>query len=697
MVLVTLLAATPAFAQTGDGSLRGYVRDESGAVLPGATVTARSEVLLAPVTSVADRLGYYRLNYLPPGEYLLSCELAGFATYVREGIVLRAGANYSVDATLQISSIEETVTVTADTPMLEIAKPSNVLNVEGDFQREMPIQGRRNWSDFLELTPGVHARPFDDNSGRMVYFGHASELFAHVIQIEGMIANSYQDGQLTHVGMGADMIEDIQVKTGGMDAASPMSTGLVINVVTRRGGNRFSGSVGYAFQPFQWNDDNAPTEGNFAGDPTTQSVNQLDASLGGPIVRDKVWFFGSFRVADLESGISRSPQQLAIFESFNGMPIGKYGKFHYEPFNNTTESLQPYLKITARLNPNHEVSGHYQRDDLSNASNKEWNYEPFFFSKTGGQLFGAKLTSIWGTNTTSQITASFNDKNGERDRDKVPFGGPQIEIHESYVESAGELDGTGLLAQGNSVSSLNEASPYLLMIRGDWTHYKEGWGGSHELQTGIFFMGSKGEGHVQYSNFDDGNGWNWEDHRLIDPDNPSLGTVAFARGRRDVEFVQTIGERDRDIGLYLQDSWKPMPRLTLNLGLRVDFVRRYDRIYRIHPDEHHRARTASGLFLSGHRRRTKRFARQHRSYSRSGQRSRPGDRLPGRRRWIGRSKHRHRSIRSRRRRSMGDRGGPSRVFYQYRSLHGVRLRSHPAFRGRVHCRISKAIPWDDRG
>ena len=90
--------------------------------------------------------------------------------------------------------------------MLEVSNPSNVLNISGEFQREMPIQARRNWSDFLEITPGVHSRPFDDGSGRMVYFGHSTEHFAHVVQLEGAIASNYQDAQITYVAMGADMV-----------------------------------------------------------------------------------------------------------------------------------------------------------------------------------------------------------------------------------------------------------------------------------------------------------------------------------------------------------------------------------------------------------------------------------------------------------------------------------------------------------
>src|SRR5262245_1002162 len=181
LVLFFLTASTTA-AQTGQGSLRGYIKDESGGALPGVTVTATSAALIQPTTAVTDAEGYYRLINLPPGTYTLVAELTGFATHRHEGVLLQAGANFQVDATMKIGTLQETVTVAGESPMLEVSKPSNILNISGEFQRELPIQARRNWSDFLEITPGVHSRPFDDGSGRMVYFGHATEHFAHVVQ-----------------------------------------------------------------------------------------------------------------------------------------------------------------------------------------------------------------------------------------------------------------------------------------------------------------------------------------------------------------------------------------------------------------------------------------------------------------------------------------------------------------------------------
>src|SRR5262245_38851270 len=346
--VVQFLIAAPAMAQN-QGSLRGYVTDEQGGSLPGVTVTATSPALIQPSIAVTEADGAYRLINLPPGTYSVSAALTGFASYRRTDVLLRAGANFQVDIVMKLGALEESVTVAGESPMLEVSKPSNVLNISGEFQREMPIQARRNWSDFLEITPGVHSRPFDDGSGRMVYFGHGTEHFAHVVQLEGAIASNYQDAQITYVAMGADMISDTQVKTGGVDASAPMGVGLNINVITKSGGNTFKGSGAFAYQPDRWNGNNVnncspsascnPAASATVGTPTTAIIRQFDGGIGGPIQRDRIWFFGSIRRADLEAGISRTAVEV---QRLNSLAPGTV------LFNNTTESTQPYGKVTAQ-------------------------------------------------------------------------------------------------------------------------------------------------------------------------------------------------------------------------------------------------------------------------------------------------------------------------------------------------------------
>src|SRR5262245_3803131 len=117
-VLVSLLLPSSTSAQTGDGSLRGYVKDQQAGVLPVVSVTATSPARLAPVVAITDTAGYYRLNNLPPGTYVLAAELTGFALYKREAILMRAGSTFSVDIEMTLSSVQESVTVAGDSPMI---------------------------------------------------------------------------------------------------------------------------------------------------------------------------------------------------------------------------------------------------------------------------------------------------------------------------------------------------------------------------------------------------------------------------------------------------------------------------------------------------------------------------------------------------------------------------------------------------
>jgi hypothetical protein len=581
-----------AAAQTGAGSLRGYVKDEQGGALPGVTVSARSESLIQPVSSVSDAEGYFRLINLPPGTYEVSAQLAGFASFKRQDIIVRAGANFQVDIAMRLASISETVNVSGASPMLEVSNPSNVLNISGEFQREMPIQARRNWSDFLEITPGVHSRPFDDGSGRMVYFGHSTEHFAHVVQLEGAIASNYQDAQITYVAMGADMVSDTQVKTGGVDASAPMGVGLNINVITKSGGNTLKGSGAFAYQPASWNGDNVancspsasckPSVSATVGTPTTAIIRQFDGGIGGPIRRDKVWFFGSLRRADLESGISRTAVEVQRLKSFYP---------NVELFNNTTQSTQPYGKVTMQTGK-HQIAAFVQQDRLKATGDREYNFSRTNVYSTGGGLYGGKVTSVWGQRLTTTLLASYNNKGGS---DASTFdgwngSGPTITIHREASLTGGRLIGSGRLVAGGNFDDGNGQALYSyqpstqITLRGDLTYFKDGLAGSHEFQTGFFGAPrSTYDTTTKYLN----DGFILEEQRQLDPADPSKGTIPFHRRYASPLELTTRLARDRNFAVYFQDNWRPTPRLTTNLGVRFDWVRRYDKIFDVVREDAH--------------------------------------------------------------------------------------------------------------
>jgi hypothetical protein len=566
------------FAQTGLGGLRGYVRDEQGGALPGVTVTASSPELLQPASGVTNEEGYYRLINLPPGTYVMTADLSGFAPFKREGILLRAGATFAVDITLSLGTLQETVTVSGDSPMVEVLRPGNVLNIDGEFQRAMPLQARRNWSDFLELTPGVISRGFDDGSGRQVYFGHSTEHFAHVLQLEGMIASNYHDAQVTYVAMGTDMISDVQVKSGGVDASAPMGVGMVMNVITKSGGNRFSGSAGYAYQPFGWNGNNVGNCSEFitcnpngTGTPTTAKVNQFDGSVGGPIKKDSLWFFGSLRRAVSAAGISRTAIEVARIQAYAPGT---------ELFDNTSESWQPYVKISGRAGANHQFNGYYQNDRLLLSGNREYNYEEISAQSTGGSLYGGKLTSVFSNRLTSTITASYNNKGGSDVSTFESLGntGPQIIIHREANLQSGVLSGSGRILEGGNLQAYNYQPASQMMFRGDLTYYRDQWAGDHEFQTGLFAAPrSTYDQETHYVN----DGFVLEEHRLRDVNNPGAGTIPFHRRYQSPTDLITRAAVDRNIGFYVQDNWRPTSRLTINAGVRFDHVKRQDNLFNI--------------------------------------------------------------------------------------------------------------------
>ena len=561
--------ASDAAAQGGDGSFRGTARDSQGGALPGVTVTATSPALLSPSLAISDASGNYRLINLPPGTYTLTAELAGFSVFLRQGILLRAGANFQVDVTMAIGALSETITVSGDSPMLEVARPSNVLNIDARFQKALPLVEGKYWSDFLQMTPGVMSRPHNDGSGRQNYFGNAVDHRDAVVDMEGMMASNYNDSNINRTALSTEAVEDVQIKTGGVDAASPMGYGLVLNMISKSGGNHVSGSGGWTFQPFAWNDDN--TRGN--GTPATRAVDQADFSLGGPVVQNRLWYFGAYRWQNNETTPSRIPAVVAALTAL----------YPNDPFENTSlKSLQPYAKMTARLGTNHTLAGIYQGDRLHmlNVGQTTTKFDEVL--STGGALYGLKLMSTWGSRLTTTFTASYNNKggNGLDSYDGRIRLGPSIDVHRAFTVAQGIATGTGLLVTTGGNRSVGCLGCMLLddssvkMLRGDITWFKDDLAGTHEFQTGFLALPSNNfDQRTVYLN----DGFIYEEQRLRDASNPASGTMPFHRqyitGSRD---LLTASGRDKDIGFYVQDNWKPTSRVTATIGVRVDLVRRFD-------------------------------------------------------------------------------------------------------------------------
>jgi len=306
-IALAMLASTALAQIAAEGTIRGYVKDEQGGVLPGVTLTATTPARSTSFTAMTGADGFYRLINLPPGVYTIVSELAGFSKFERSGLEVRAELNIQVDVTMKIGSVSESIQVSGETPMLEVQKTVQAVNISGDFQRALPLSSRREWSDSLALTPGIMSRSTDQFGGE-VYFLRGTENENHVVQIDGGDVGSFeQNWPGFFARLNTEAISDTQVKTAGVDAASPLAVGMVINIATPSGTNQLRGSAAAVYTAKAWNGDNNP-----GGTPVAARVFQPDVAVGGPVVKDRAWFFASMRYSDRSTGVSRDATSSGI-------------------------------------------------------------------------------------------------------------------------------------------------------------------------------------------------------------------------------------------------------------------------------------------------------------------------------------------------------------------------------------------------
>jgi hypothetical protein len=372
VALLAILTAGPADAQvSSQGTVRGVVRDAEGGVLPGVTITAVSPTVPGTRISVSESDGQYRLLNLSPGVFDVVAELAGFAKYTRQGVEARAGLNLTLDIVLTLGSVEESIIVSGDGPLLETHKPIQAVNIAGDFLRQLPLSTRRDVTDVLEVTPGVTARNLIANNGTQTYMLRGTDVEQHVVLIDGADMVTARQGPMETVRLSTIAVADSQVKTGGADASAPAALGVVFNVTTRVGTNRLSGSAGVHHQNRRWNADNDPL-----GVPAIAESSEVEASLGGPIRADRAWFFASYFYLHRNSQISRTPLQLD--------------------------------KLNAQVRARHQLHGFFLKPrgfEEANASTDSRRYSP---SGTTGTGVAGRLYSAWTNTLTTTVGASYN-------------------------------------------------------------------------------------------------------------------------------------------------------------------------------------------------------------------------------------------------------------------------------------------------
>ena len=357
---------------------------------------------------------------------------------------MRAGLTLTVDIDLKIGSLAETVTVSGESPMIETNRPTSVINIEGDLLRAAPITSRRLFSDALDMAPGIGSRNVDDGVGRRAYYFRGSHIYAHAFQLEGAPASAYIDSAAHSMGMGGDTVQDVEIKLGGADASTPLSTGVVMNVVTPRGQNQFKGSATYSL-PADGLEQRQHQRRRGAG-------RSADVAVGepvGPVARRPHRQRQGLVLRDLS--LRRSAERHQPDADRPALPDGVQADFRavrqqleeqaaLRQSDDAARQARAVRVLPERQEPLHELArALYARDQSSSA---------------GGSMVLGKLNSVWGSAADHSFSASYNNKGGNDEERTATHGiwsavaGPSDCAHLERRPT-----GNGILVEMNNVET----------------------------------------------------------------------------------------------------------------------------------------------------------------------------------------------------------------------------------------------------
>ena len=339
-----LVLATSAFAQGGGasstGTIQGRVTDAQGAVLPGVTVIAESPALIGQQTSVTSETGNYRFPAVPPGTYTLTYELPGFTTVKREGIQISLGFTANINVELALATLQETVTVTGDSPVIDTSATRVVQNFKMEQLQSIP-NGRDMWA-LLAVTPSVQMSRIDVGGNRAgTQTGYTAYGFSGQVRvlIEGINTTEGTGGAGFYFDYSS--LEEVFLGTTGQSAEMP-NPGVQSQFIAKSGGNQFNGEYYLDWYNNSLQGSNIPDDVIARGiRPHSNEIDRYwDTAInaGGPIKRDKIWWFGTYRT------------------QFNAVAQPAF------QFDQTfdTKLWNPVVKGTYQATQNHKIIGYYQ-------------------------------------------------------------------------------------------------------------------------------------------------------------------------------------------------------------------------------------------------------------------------------------------------------------------------------------------------
>jgi hypothetical protein len=547
LLVIAAVLALPVVGYAQEAVITGTVTDTTGGVLPGVSVTAVHEASGNTFLAVTDARGRFRIG-ARVGTFHITLTLSGFTPVTQTGVTLLVGSTANLDLQMAVTGVEESVTVTGDAPLLNVTESSLGGNIDPNQMQELPVQGRE-WTSLTLLAPGnrttaMGAQPVQDR-------GDVRDFH---INMDGQQVTS-QLGPGGQPRFSRDAIAEFQFISNRFDATQGRSAGVQVNAITHSGTNTLKGSVGGYFRDSDWN----------AKDPVLGVVlpgqdQQYSATLGGPILRDKLHFFGNYE--------------------YDRKPLTTIGLTAFPSFNVTLSGTETVkmggLRLDYQFSPENRVmvKGGVSR----------------FSSPFGSLGSNHPAGTSWTTNYTNNVLAQYTRVLSNRAVNQLQvgyagYGFDQANLtHWSNHWLAGEgittgaprITFTGFSIAGGQLPWYWKQAVY--SVRDEFT-YSYSAKGMHDLKAGGEFLRDMkvNQNCTNCSGVVDArngplptnieslfpNPWNADTWNLA-AISPLVRTYTLSVGsRHDTDDRPTYAA-------WIQDDWRVTDRLTLNLGLRYD-------------------------------------------------------------------------------------------------------------------------------
>lgn len=564
LVVFLLLAALPLVAQEQTSSITGIVTDPSGAVLPGVTVEAKRAAGGAEFSATTDSEGRYRFPSIPPGQYVVTATLQGMESAAARNVEAKLGQTPRVDLQMRLSAIAETISVTAEAPLVDVTSSATSTSIRSETFEKLP-KGR----DFSSIVTQAASANQEAKAGGIQIDGASGSENRYVV--DGVDTTNPQTGVQGKLVI-TDFVDEVQVKSAGYQAEFGGAIGGVINVVTKSGTNNFTGSVGGQMTDNSWSGKVRPTLEVSATDAKAHAYSTYDTddetvieptlALGGPIVRDHLWFFGAY------SPSTRSTDRTVKFLNPGTFPGTSTTNQEFVR-QNWASSLSGSVasKLIFKVSGNN--SGYEQTNTLPGVDGRG-SANPAAYN---GQTLERENWSFSGYADFIATPEWYFSARGGRYYDNLSQGGVPKDPFVWFAAGSPSLfpgidpalvRPAGFRSPVSSNSAITEDS-----YQRDNMDFDVSWFptfmGTHRIKAGVQI--------TNLNNAVDSGNQNYLIRTYWNQPGP-FGTTATrgTYGMAGVYVFKTFGEvESKNQGIFIQDSWTTMSdRLTFNVGVRTE-------------------------------------------------------------------------------------------------------------------------------